>query len=179
MLPMSDCPRSAVNFDVGVLFYNRAHQTLECVLSFLNDDIKPAIFILDQGSAPEQRKLLDQVLRQQPTVRFITLDKNVGVGPGRNRLARECSADWVLFIDNDTMLNTVGGVGLINSALGGEDVDGYSPRIMNVHEDRIMDRLLIAGESPRLRFDAAGADVPITNTFSGCAVVLRRSYLLK
>jgi glycosyltransferase involved in cell wall biosynthesis len=176
--PMVEPSHSAANFDVGVLFFNRARQTLECILSFLNDDIKPSIVVLDQGSAAGQRKLLEDALLLQPTVRFITLDENIGVGPGRNRLARECSADWVLFIDNDTVLNTACGAGLINSAVGHEDVDGYSPRILNVHEDRFMDRLLIAGQGQRLRFDVAGPDVPITNTFSGCAVVLRRSFLL-
>ena len=67
---MVEPSHSAANFDVGVLFFNRAHQTLECILSFLNDDIKPSIVILDQGSAAEQRKLLEDALLFQPTVRF-------------------------------------------------------------------------------------------------------------
>lgn len=175
---MFDSARSTANFDVGVLFYNRAYQTLDCVLSFLNDDIQPSIVILDQGSAAEQRKFLADRLFHQPNVRFVTLDKNIGVGPGRNLLARECSSDWILFIDNDTMLATTGGVGLISSAVGREDVDGYSPRILNVHEDRFMDRLSIAGQGRGLRFEMVGPDIPITNAFSGCAVIMRRSFLL-
>jgi hypothetical protein len=175
---MPDPTRTAMNFEVGVLFYNRAHQTLECVLSFLNEDIQPSIVILDQGSAAEQRRFLADALRHRVNVRFVTLDRNIGVGPGRNLLARECSSDWILFIDNDTILNSAGGVGLINSAIGCEEIDGYSPRILNVHENRFMDRLLIGGHGRRLRFDVAGPDIPITNTFSGCAVVMRRSFLL-
>jgi glycosyltransferase involved in cell wall biosynthesis len=167
------------NFDVGVLFYNRARQTLDCILSFLGDDIQPSIVILDQGSAAEQRKFLTDALSDRPNVRFITLDRNIGVGPGRNRLSHECSSDWVLFIDNDTTLNTPGGVGLIDSAVGQvEDIDGYSPKILNVHENLFTRRLQITGEDQSLRLEEVGSSVTITNMFSGCAVVLRRSFLL-
>ena len=100
--------RSSASFDVGVLFYNRARQTLDCILSFLNDRIQPSIVILDQASAAEQREFLTEALIHQPNVRFVTLAENIGVGPGRNRLSRECSSDWILFVDNDTVLNTPG-----------------------------------------------------------------------
>jgi glycosyltransferase involved in cell wall biosynthesis len=171
--------RSVANFDVGVLFYNRARQTLDCILSFLNDHIQPFIIILDQASAAEQRELLTNALIHQPNVRFITLAKNIGVGPGRNRLSRECSSNWILFVDNDSVLNTPGGVGLISSAVErAQDVDGFSPRILNVHENRFMDRLRITERNQLLRFEVVGPDVPITNMFSGCAVVMRRSFLL-
>ena len=170
---------SVANFDVGVLFYNRARQTLDCILSFLNDHIQPFIVILDQGSAAEQRKLLTDALIHQPNIRFITLAKNIGVGPGRNFLSRECSSDWILFVDNDAVLNTPGGVGLISSAVGrAQDVDGYSPRILNVHENRFMDRLRITERNQLLRFELVDPGVPTTNMFSGCAVVMRRSFLL-
>src|SRR6187399_925540 len=108
---------SRAKFDVGVLFYNRAHQTLDCVLSFLNEDIQPNIVILDQGSVAGQRKLLTEALDRQPNIRFIDLVENIGVAAGRNRLCRECSAAWILFIDNDIILNTQGGVALLNSAV--------------------------------------------------------------
>jgi O-antigen biosynthesis protein len=170
---------SVANFDVGVLFYNRARQTLDCVLSFLNDHIQPFIVILDQASDTEQREFLTAALIHQPNVRFITLSQNIGVGPGRNLLSRECSSEWILFVDNDTVLNTPGGVELISSAVGrGEDVDGYSPRILNVHENRFMDRLTITEHHRRLRCEVAGPDASIINMFSGCAAVMRRSFLL-
>jgi hypothetical protein len=171
--------RAAANFDVGLLFHNRAHQTLDCILSFLNDDIQPFVVVLDQASAADQRAFLNDALAHQPNVRFITLTENIGVGPGRNRLSRECSSDWVLFVDNDTVLNTPHGVSLINSAIeSAQDIDGYSPRILNVHENRFMDRLRIVEREGLLRFEAAGLEEPITNVFSGCATVMRRSLLL-
>src|SRR6202043_4142968 len=85
--------RSRANFDVGVLFYNRARQTLDCVLSFLDENIRPNIVVLDQGSAAEQRKLLSDALSHQPNIRFVALAENIGVAAGRNRLCRECSAE--------------------------------------------------------------------------------------
>ena len=171
--------RTIASFDVGVLFYNRAHQTLDCILSFLNDHAQPTIVVLDQGSAAEQRELLTEALVHHPNVRFITLDKNIGVGPGRNRISRECSSDWILFVDNDTVLNTSGGVGAICSAIErADDVDGYSPRILNVHENSFMDRLKIIERERRLRLEVVSPDVPVTNMFSGCAALMRRSFLV-
>ena len=110
-------PIARANFDVGVLSYNRARQTLGCVLSFLNEEIQPNIIVLDQGSATAQREFLEAALRSHPNVRLIALPENIGVAAGRNRLCRECSAEWILFVDNDVTLNTAGGVGLINSAI--------------------------------------------------------------
>ncbi len=171
--------RAVANFDVGVLFHNRARQTLDCILSFLNEHVQPSVVVLDQASAAEQREFLTDSLIHRPNVRFITLGENIGVGPGRNRLSRECSSDWVLFVDNDTVLNTPDGVGLISSAVeGAQDIDGYSPRILNVHENLVMDRLRITEQNWLLRLEVVGPEVPVTNMFSGCAAVMRRAFLL-
>jgi hypothetical protein len=83
-------PTSRANFDVGVLFYNRARQTLDCVLSFLQEEIQPNIVILDQGSATEQRTFLHEGLSGHANVRFVGSPKNIGVAAGRNRLCEAC-----------------------------------------------------------------------------------------
>ena len=79
---------SRANFDVGVLFYNRARQTLDCVLSFLDEEIQPHIVVLDQGSAPEQRAFLADAVNSLANVQFIASAKNIGVAAGRNRICR-------------------------------------------------------------------------------------------
>ena len=171
--------RSLQIFDVGVLFYNRARQTLDCILSFLNDHIQPFIIILDQASAAEQRELLTNALIHQPNVRFITLAKNIVSARAETVLAANVPPIGFYFVDNDSVLNTPAGVGLISSAVErAQDVDGFSPRILNVHESCFMDRLRITERNQLLRFEVVGPDVPITNMFSGCAVVMRRSFLL-
>ncbi len=172
-------PRSRANFDVGVLFYNRARQTLDCVLSFLDEDIQPDIVILDQGSAAEQRKRLDEALSGYPNVRVISLAENIGVAAARNRLSRECSSAWILFVDNDVTLNTPGGGALISSAVEHADnIDGFSPRLLNVHENRLVDRRRLTERNGRPTTESIGFDVATTNMFAGGAVILRRSFLL-
>ena len=127
----------AADFDVGVLFYNRARQTLDCVLSFLQEEIQPNIVIFDQGSATEQRTFLHEGLSGHANVRFVGSPKNIGVAAGRNRLCEACSAEWILFVDNDMALNTRGGVSLISSAVEAADgIDAFSPKILNIHENR-------------------------------------------
>src|SRR5262249_16159534 len=59
-----------------------------------------------------------------------------------------------------------------------DGVDAFSPRILNVHENRFVDRLQLTQQNGRLKIASAGPDVAITNTFAGGAVVLRRSFLL-
>jgi GT2 family glycosyltransferase len=171
-------PSLRANFDVGVLFYNRARQTLNCVQSFLHEDIQPNIVILDQGSASTERKLLHEGLSGYPNIRFVVLTENIGVAAGRNRLCEVCSAEWIVFVDNDMALNTQGGVSLINSVIEHADgIDAFSPRILNVHENRFADRLQLKGRNGRLEIAPIGPAVVTTNTFVGGGVVLRRSFL--
>ena len=172
-------PTSRANFDVGVLFYNRARQTLDCVLSFLQEEIQPNIVILDQGSATEQRTFLHEGLSGHANVRFVGSPKNIGVAAGRNRLCEACSAEWILFVDNDMALNTRGGVSLISSAVEAADgIDAFSPRILNVHENLFSDRLQLTLQKGRLDITSATPHAATTNTFAGGGVVLRRSLLL-
>ena len=169
---------SRANFDVGVLFYNRARQTLDCVLSFLDEEIQPHIVVLDQGSAPEQRAFLADAVNSLANVQFIASAKNIGVAAGRNRICRACSSEWILFVDNDVTLNTRGGVSLISSVVAdADDIDAFSPAILNLQENRFADRLQIRRENGRLRLVALGPDAATTNTFAGGAVLLRRSVL--
>jgi glycosyltransferase involved in cell wall biosynthesis len=166
-------------FDIGVLFFNRSQQTLDTVLSFCNEDIRPDIVILDQGSAADQRKFLQTALADRPNVRFITLDRNIGVSAGRNRLCRECRSDWILFVDNDITLNTRGGLAQINSAVEqSTDFDAFSLRVLNVHENLFLERHRITGEPGRWVTETVGTNVETTNVFPGGAVVIRRSLLL-
>jgi GT2 family glycosyltransferase len=172
-------PNTRANFDVGILFYNRARQTLDCALSFLGEEIQPNIFILDQGSASEQRKSLERALSHHCNVRFVGLTENIGAAAGRNRLCRECSSQWVLFVDNDAALNTRDGVRLICSSLeNANGVDAFCPRILNLHENDFVGRLQLAEKDGRFEFAPAEPHTKITNTFVTTALVVRRSLLL-
>jgi O-antigen biosynthesis protein len=172
-------PRARANFDVGVLFYNRARQTLDCIRSFLNKEVEPTVVILDQDSDAEQRVFLEDALAGLANTQFVTSARNIGVAAGRNRICRESSSEWILFVDNDLTLNTRDGVSLISSALQNADrIDAFSPRILNVHENRFADRLQIVRANGRLQIAALGPNAATTNMFAGGAVVLRRSLLL-
>jgi glycosyltransferase involved in cell wall biosynthesis len=172
--------RARANFDVAVLFYNRATQTANCILSFLNEEIQPNIVILDQGSASGQRQQLEDALGNHPNIRFLGFAKNIGIAAGRNMLCRECSSDWVMFTDNDIVLNTRGGVALIECAIANvQDRDGFVPRVLNVHENRFVERLQISNRNGLKIVAPAEPDIGVTDAFPGGAVILRRSVLLR
>jgi hypothetical protein len=167
-------------YDIGILFFNRARQTLESVLSFLDEDIQPDIVILDQGSSAEQRTLLSDALENRSNVRIISLPQNIGVAAGRNRLCRECLSDWILFVDNDITLNTRDGIALINLAVrDATEYDGIIPRIFNAHDDRFIERLRLTETPQGGLSEKILPGNEVTNIFPGGAVVLRRSVLLQ
>jgi glycosyltransferase involved in cell wall biosynthesis len=113
-----------------------------------------------------------------PNIRFIVLTENIGVAAGRNRLCEACSAEWIVFVDNDMELNTRGGVSLISSVVEQADgVDAFSPRILNVHENRFADRLELKKRDGHIESAPIDPAVVTTNTFAGGGVVLRRSFL--
>jgi GT2 family glycosyltransferase len=170
-------PSLRANFDVGVLFYNRARQTLNCVQSFLHEDIQPNIVIWTRAAQAQNGSCYTRDCGY-PNIRFVVLTENIGVAAGRNRLCEVCSAEWIVFVDNDMALNTQGGVSLINSVIEHADgIDAFSPRILNVHENRFADRLQLKGRNGRLEIAPIGPAVVTTNTFVGGGVVLRRSFL--
>ena len=102
----------------------------------------------------------------------ISVSRRAGTGFARR-------AEWILFVDNDMALNTRGGVSLISSAVEAADsIDAFSPRILNVHENRFSDRLQLTLQKGRLDITSATPHAATTNTFAGGGVVLRRSLLL-
>ena len=61
------------------------------------------IDLLDDGSAPAFR-LLNSVLGTEPGIRYTELPANVGRAAIRNQLAARAKYEWLLLLDNDSLL---------------------------------------------------------------------------
>jgi len=90
---------------VGIINYNRITELTECVQSILKCTYpRVEILILDSGSTDDS---VVRIRETFPAIRLICLDKNPGPAGARNvifGIAREKRPDYLLMIDNDTVV---------------------------------------------------------------------------
>lgn len=87
--------------DVVILTWNDAKQMLRAVDSvFASDGVAPNIYVVDNGSEPPAEPPLTSQLH------VIRLTSNLGVAAGRNRGARQGSAEYVCFLDSDATVES-------------------------------------------------------------------------
>lgn len=93
--------------DVILLSWNRAEMTLETVFNLLEQTgVNLEIWIVDQGSRPEELDLLKRSLNPYSNVHITELQKNVGVPAGRNVGTRLGHAEYTVSIDNDAIFES-------------------------------------------------------------------------
>lgn len=98
---------------IVVVNYNNAQDTLDCVESLLTTDYtNKFLYIIDNGSAPADRIMLETKLRGlqgfETVGIFVQLEDNLGFSGGYNhgmRMALENNCNAVLIINNDTIVD--------------------------------------------------------------------------
>lgn len=84
---------------VIIPYYNRARFIDECLASIFAQSHAPdEVIVVDDGSAPDQRRHLDQFA---PRVRIIDQPRNGGVSSARNAGLHAATGEWVAFNDSD------------------------------------------------------------------------------
>lgn len=90
--------------DAVLLSWNRLDDTLAAVESVLTQDIDSlALWVVDQGSNPEQIATLREMSSQHPEMHLLELPQNVGVPAGRNIGIDAGSAEFIVCLDNDAV----------------------------------------------------------------------------
>jgi glycosyltransferase involved in cell wall biosynthesis len=125
-------PDSATDYDshrplvsVIVPFYNVQAYIAECISSVLTQDHRNIeLLLIDDASTDSSRAIADRYAKQDPRVRIITHNKNLGLGPARNTGARNASGSYFFFLDSDDYLASSSALrALVNSAQNnGHDV---------------------------------------------------------
>lgn len=91
--------------DVVVLSWGRREDTLDALQSVLSQErVEPRLWVVDQGSPPEQVADLRALAASHPKVHLMELGRNIGVPGGRNAGIRRGEAEWVVCMDNDAVL---------------------------------------------------------------------------
>lgn len=100
---MADRPEDpSAEVDVVLLSWNRADDTIAAIRSVLDQrDVESRVWIVDQGSEPEQIAQLDRFVSGLSRVRLHRLPRNLGVPAGRNLASAMGRAPVIVAIDND------------------------------------------------------------------------------
>jgi glycosyltransferase involved in cell wall biosynthesis len=95
------------SLEIAILSFNKSGFTLDLLNSILkyeaNTDIK--ISILDQGSRIEEIEKLEEGI-VDPRVKLLKNGRNLGVSGGRQFQLMNSDSEWILFLDNDLILNS-------------------------------------------------------------------------
>lgn len=90
--------------DVVILSWNRSEDTLDALRSAIGQKaVDVRVYVVDQGSSPEQLDELRAWADPHPAVELTELGRNVGVPAGRNIGIRQGSAPVVVSLDNDAV----------------------------------------------------------------------------
>ncbi|MFD2237514.1 glycosyltransferase family 2 protein [Aureimonas populi] len=96
---IADTPRE---IDVIILSWNRADDTIETIRSALRQTgVAPRIWVVDQGSEPEQIGRIEAFAAGHANVTIQRLTYNSGVPGGRNIASFLGAAEIIVAIDND------------------------------------------------------------------------------
>lgn len=90
--------------DVIILSWNRPDDTLAAIASAAaQEGVQRRVLIVDQGSAPENLRQLEDYLTGIPGARLQKLGRNAGVAGGRNIAAAMGEAPYIVALDSDAV----------------------------------------------------------------------------
>jgi GT2 family glycosyltransferase len=144
-------PDGSYDADVVILALDRAEDTAAAIRSALaQTGVTRHVFVIDQGSRPENLEMLSGVVLGRPDASLVTLGRNYGVAGGRNRGSALGHGRVIVGLDNDAEFAApdtlarlvaaldaepdIGAVGcrIVTFATGADDVSswGYARRLL-------------------------------------------------
>lgn len=88
-----------------ILTYNRLDVTKDCLESIRRHTPQPhEIIIVDNGSSDGSRQWLRERQSEQPTIKLIENSENLGFSAGCNQGIRAASGEYLLLLNNDTVV---------------------------------------------------------------------------
>ena len=98
---MSRCLLSVV-----IPVYNVEKYLKKCLNSVLNQEFKDfEVICIDDCSTDNSFKILNEYARNDERIKILKNDKNLGLGPTRNKGIEIAAGDYIHFLDSDDFLN--------------------------------------------------------------------------
>ena len=92
--------------DIIVPLYNVKQEFLRrCLASILMQTIVPNVIVVDDCSAVDYSQIIDSFGKLMP-LKYIKLEKNMGVGHARKVGTQNCNSQYLMFIDSDDLFYT-------------------------------------------------------------------------
>jgi GT2 family glycosyltransferase len=158
--------------DVVLLSWYRLKDTLAAARSVLTQDIDSlSLWIVDQGSGPEQVAALRELSARHREVNLVELPANVGVPAGRNIGINSGSAEFVVCLDNDAVFDSQLALRRAVELLASDQRVGAVAFRAEAYETRKLD--LASWAHPRVHMRAT-EPVPVIR-FVGVGHALRRA----
>lgn len=88
---------------VCIVTYNRPSNVLECLKSVYDSDFKYFNVILFDNCS--KKRIEEKQLSKYPNLKYIFNHENIGVAGGRNMCEKMAVGEYLLFLDDDTLLD--------------------------------------------------------------------------
>lgn len=128
----------SVQVDVIILSWDRTVETIAAIDSAAaQDGVTKRVWIVDQGSKPENLERLRQAIADRPDIHMLELGKNVGVAQGRNMASALGDAPYIVALDNDAIFKDTNTLAEVVRRLDAEPrIGAVAFRILNYFTGR-------------------------------------------
>lgn len=148
------------------------------------EDIPYEVILADNGSGDGSVSLFEAFAKEHPEipVRAVLNGRNLGASAGRNSGARDARGDYLLFLDNDVLVDPGKTGRLLRFLRENPEAGICGPLILNAHE-KVKPASVFIGVfgvlqmSPTMRLLASGAPRPVLYVSSGALLVSRRWFM--
>lgn len=130
---------------VIVLNYNGLAFSRECLNSLLASEYPNSqIILVDNGSAVNEAAILHNEFNTK-RIRFIRFEKNWGFAEGNNRVAQKLRTKYLVFLNNDTVVDPQWLEPLVNEMESGQNIGACQSKIRSMDKPKEFDYAGAAG----------------------------------
>lgn len=143
-----EAPGGAPLTSIIILAHNQLDYTRKCIESIQRHTPEPhEVVVVDNGSTDGTREYLRDLSRQDPTVRLITSDTNLGFAGGNNLGIQAASGDYVLLMNNDVVVTPHWLERMLSCAARAPEIGIIGPMSNSVSGAQIVEQSLYETES--------------------------------
>jgi GT2 family glycosyltransferase len=156
---------SAPLVSIIILNYNGNNYLQACLQSVLNNRYPNfEVILVDNASTDNSLKDAKNQFSSDSRLKFVQTNKNLGFSGGNNVGFTHCKGDYVVFLNNDTLVEEDWLTKLVNAMQGDPQIGLAQSKIINMHNDEIQNAGWLFSNY-LVRKHALGGKKPLQLTF--------------
>ena len=124
-----------------ILNYGADYETLRQLMASVVTQTYPVHTLLVDNGSPRNRDAVEAIKREFPDTELLMLDRNFGFAGGMNRGIAAAKTDYILLLNNDTVLEPTATEEMRKLLHGRDDVAGVAPKILLFEPDGFIDAI--------------------------------------